>query len=192
MKKQHKLLIILGVVAIVIISIIASFIGTYNDFVGKKEEVESSFSTIETQLQRRADLIPNLVSTVKGYTNYEQETLTAVTEARNAFNNADNTNEQIDAANQLDSALDIWVNAVTEAYPELKANEQYNALMDELSGTENRIAVARKDYNDTAKEYNSKIKKFPSNIIAGMFGFESYNYFEAQAGAENAPQVNFE
>lgn len=189
---KKKGLIILIAVAVVLIAIIGSIIGSYNGLVEEREEVETSWSDISVQLQRRADLIPNLVNAVKGYTEYEQSTLTAVTEARNAFQNAGTINEQIDASARLDSALDIWVNAVTEAYPELKANQQFTALTDELSGTENRIAVARKDYNEDAREFNSEIKKFPRSILASIFGFEAYDYFEASAGAENVPQVSFD
>ncbi len=190
---KKTLIIVIAVVAVIGI-IIASFVGTYNGLVEDREEVEASWSDVSVYLQRRADLIPNLVNTVKGYTEYEQSTLTAVTEARNAFQNAStgSTNEQVEASARLQSALDIWVNAVTEAYPELKANEQFKALTDELSGTENRIATARRDYNEDAREYNTDIKKFPKSIIAGMFGFEAYDYFEATDGAENAPQVSFD
>lgn len=189
MKKSS--IILISIIAIVVI-IAVSLIGSYNGMVDKREEVESAASTISTYLQRRADLIPNFVATVKGYSDYEKETYTAVTNARNALQSADSVSEQNAAANQLDSAIDIWVNAVTEAYPDLKANEQYKALQDELAGSENRIATARKDYNDTAKEYNTSIKKFPRNIFASMFGFETYDYFEASEGAQNVPQVSFD
>ena len=143
-------------------------------------------------LQRRFDLIPNLVSAGKGYTAYEQSTYTAVTAARANYQGADTTNEKVEAADQLSGALNVWVNAVTEAYPDLKANEQFKTLTDELSGSENRIAVARKDYNDAAKNYNTSKKKFPRNIIASIFGFEAYDYFAATDGAENVPQVSFD
>ncbi len=189
--KKKGLIILVAVIAV--IGIIAGiFVGSYNDMVEKREDVESKFSTIETMLQRRYDLIPNLVNTVKGYSDYEQGTLTAVTEARASLGKAETTNDKIAATEQLDSALNIWVNAVTEAYPELKANEQYTALTDELSGSENRIATARKDYNDSAKDYNTSIKKFPRSIFASMFGFDAYEYFEADSAAQNAPQVSFE
>lgn len=187
-KSTMVLLAIIGIVVILVISVIAA----HNGFVDKQENVEEKYSTIDVYLQRRADLIPNLVETVKGYTDYEQSTLTAVTEARNAFNNADSTNEKVEAANRLDGALNVWVNAVTEAYPELKANEQFVGLQDELTGSENRIATARKDYNEAAREYNTKIRKFPGSLLAGIFGFDAYTYFEASAGAQNAPQVSFQ
>lgn len=189
MKKGIAILIAVLAVIGIIIGIIS---GSYNGLVNQQEEVENKQSVISVQLQRRADLIPNFVNTVKGYSDYEQKTYTAVTEARNAVAGAKTAGEQTKAAEQLDSAISVWVNAVTEAYPELKANENYKALQDELAGSENRIAVARKDYNDAAKAYNSSVRRFPKNIIAGMFGFEKVEYFEAQAGSESVPQVSFD
>lgn len=188
--KKKGLIITLAIVGVIVV-LALSIIGKYNGFVDKNEEVLNKQSAISTQLQRRADLIPNFVETVKGYSDYEKETYTAVTEARSAVQKANSPAEQAAAANQLDSAIDIWVNAVTEAYPDLKANEQYRALQDELAGTENRVAVARKDYNDAAKSFNTSIKKFPGNIIANLFGFDAYEYFEADEGAEKVPQVSF-
>lgn len=189
MKKGIAILIAVLAVIGIIIGIIS---GSYNGLVNQQEEVENKQSVISVQLQRRADLIPNFVNTVKGYSDYEQKTYTAVTEARNAVAGAKTAGEQTKAAEQLDSAISVWVNAVTEAYPELKANENYKALQDELAGSENRIATARKDYNDAAKAYNSSVRRFPKNIIAGMFGFEKAEYFEAQAGSESVPQVSFD
>lgn len=190
MKKKSLIVII---VILAIIAIIIGFIaGSYNGLVEKREQVDNAQATISTQLQRRADLIPNFVSTVKGYSDYEQNTYLAVTEARSAVSGAKTANEQAKANEQLDSAISVWVNAITEAYPELKADKQYNALQDELSGTENRIARARTDYNSAAKSYNVSVKKFPKNIIAGIFGFEKVEYFESQDGAESVPQVSFD
>lgn len=186
MKKKGLITII-----VVLVVIIALIIGGYNGLVEKQESVENAQATISTQLQRRADLIPNFVETVKGYSDYEKETFTAVTEARAAVSKANTAGEQAEASARLDGAISVWVNAITEAYPELKASAQYIALQDELSGTENRIAVARKDYNDAAKEYNVSIKKFPRSILAGIFGFEKAEYFEADAGTEKVPQVKF-
>ena len=189
--KKKGLVILFAVLAVigVIFGLVA---GSYNGLVEQRESVENAQAQISTQLQRRADLIPNFVATVKGYSDYEQSTYTAVTEARAAVSGAKTASEQAEASEQLDKAISVWVNAVTEAYPDLKANEQYKGLQDELAGTENRIAVARKDYNDEAKKYNVAIKKFPKNIIAGMFGFSQVDYFEAQAGTQNAPQVSFD
>lgn len=189
--KKKKIIIICVVIAAIVL-VLGSLIGSYNNFVEAGERVTAASAEISTQLQRRADLIPNFVSTVKGYSDYEQETFTAVTEARNAVADADTVGEQAAASQRLDSAIDIWVNAVTEAYPELKASEQYIALQDELAGTENRIAQARRDYNETAKEFNVSIKKFPRNILAGIFGFEAYEYFEADSDAQSVPQVSFD
>lgn len=188
--EKKGLIITVAVIAVVIV-IAGSLIGSYNGLVTSRENVLTAQSQISTQLQRRADLIPNFVSTVKGYSDYEQNTLTAVTEARSAVSKAEGAAEQTEASEQLDSAISVWVNAVTEAYPELKADKQYIALQDELSGTENRIAIARKDYNDEAKKYNTKIKTFPRNIFAGMLGFEAFDYFQSDASAEKVPEVNF-
>ncbi len=190
MKLNKKSIIIIGVVALVLVLAISVF-SCYNGLVEKSEGVSDAQAAVSTQLQRRADLIPNFVSTVKGYSDYEQSTYTAVTEARSAVADAGTVAEQQAAEQQLDSAISVWVNAVTEAYPDLKASSQYTALTDELAGTENRIAVARRDYNTAAKEYNLSVRKFPSNIVAGVFGFDAVDYFEADASAESVPQVNF-
>lgn len=188
---SKKSIVIISVVAVIAV-VLLSVIGTYNSMVSSRENVETASATISTQLQRRADLIPNFVATVKGYSDYEQETYTAVTEARAAVSAASGTAEQSEAADQLNRAISIWVNAVTEAYPDLKASEQYQQLTYELSGTENRIATARKDYNDAVKKYNASIKKFPKNLFAGMFGFEPYEYFDSGEGTETVPEVSFE
>ena len=189
--KKKGIIVLFAVIAV--IGVICGLIaGSYNGLVEQRESVETAQSAISTQLQRRADLIPNFVATVKGYSDYEQSTYTAVTEARAKVNDAATAAEQAEASAGLDKAISVWVNAVTEAYPDLKANEQYTALQDELAGTENRIAVARKDYNEAAKEYNVAVKRFPKNIIAGMFGFTAVDYFEAQAGTESVPQVSFD
>ncbi len=189
MKKGIKVLII--VLAIVLVIAIPT-ISSYNGLVSSQEKVNNAKSQISTQLQRRADLIPNFVKTVKGYSDYESETYIAVTEARSAVNNANSVSKQQEASEELDKAISVFVNAVTENYPELKASEQYTALLDELAGTENRLAVARKDYNDVAESYNVSIKKFPRSIIAGIFGFEKVDYFENAEGTDQVPEVSFE
>ncbi|MCQ2440517.1 MAG: LemA family protein [Clostridia bacterium] len=189
--KKKSTIIIVAIIAVIIILILAIVSG-YNGLVEKSEAVEDARSSISTQLQRRADLIPNFVSTVKGYSNYEQETYTAVTQARSAVQNASTVSEQQRAASQLDGAISVWVNAVTEAYPELKANEQYRALQDELAGTENRIATARRDYNNSAKSYNVSVRRFPNSIIAGIFGFDKADYFEADSSSSSVPEVSFD
>lgn len=188
---KKKTWIILGAVVAVIVIIAALIAGTYNSLVTLQTTVEEKQSTVQIYLQRRADLIPNFVASVKGYTEYEQSTLQAVTEARAAVGKAANADEQAAANEQLDSAIDIWVNAVTEAYPELKASAQFRHLQDELAGSESRIAISRQRYNDAAKEYNTAIRKFPKSIFAGMFGFEKVPFFEANEGAEQVPNVSF-
>ena len=187
---KKTLIPVISIIAVVLVLVI-SIASSYNGFINKEEAVKTAQSTISIQLQRRADLIPNFVETVKGYSDYEQSTFTAVTEARSKVAAASGAEEQANASAQLDSAIDIWVNAITEAYPELKANTQYVALQDELAGTENRIAVARKDYNDAASVYNKAVRRFPGNIIAGMFGFEQVEYFEADESANQVPSVDF-
>lgn len=188
--KNKKALITIGIIAAVVIILIIAVAGTYNSFIKKQETIETAKSDISTQLQRRADLIPNFAATVKSYKDYESSTLTAVTEARSAVAKATNNTELADASQKLDSAISVWVNAITEAYPNLKADTQYIALQDELAGTENRITQARKKYNDTVKTFNTEVRTFPKNIIAGIFGFEKYDYFEASAGSENVPNVS--
>ena len=189
--KKKSLWITLAVIVAVIAIIAGSLASSYNKFVDMEEKVDKAHSNISIYLQRRADLIPNFVNTVKGYSDYEQKTYTAVTEARSAVSKASGVEEQAKASAQLDSAIDIWVNAVTEAYPELKANEQYLALQDELAGSENRLATARNDYNKAAKEYNTSIRKFPANIAASVFGFEKVDYFESDESASKVPTVDF-
>lgn len=190
--KNKGLIITLSVIGVIVIIFAILAISSYNGLVDQEEAVNAKQSTISVQLQRRADLIPNFVETVKGYSDYEQSTYTAVTEARSAVMKANGAEDQAAASAQLDSAIDIWVNAITEAYPELKASEQYKALQDELAGTENRIARARKDYNDAASEYNKSVRRFPKSIFAGMFGFEQVEYFEADEAANKVPQVSFD
>ncbi|MCQ2450478.1 MAG: LemA family protein [Clostridia bacterium] len=191
MKFKKSTIAIIAVVCVVLIFVIA-LIGGYNSLVTRQEKVENSKSQIGNVLQRRADLIPNFVKTVKGYSDYESKTYIAVTEARAAVGKATTATEQSEANAQLDKAIDVWVNAVTENYPELKANEQYNQLLDELEGSENRIATARKDYNDAVTAYNSAVRRFPKSIVASIFGFQKADYFENAPGTEKVPEVNFD
>ena len=190
MKKKGLLI---GIVAVVvaIILVVGGLVSTYNSLVDKEAEVINTNAQIQVQLQRRADLIPNLVSTVKGYAAHEEEIYTALADARAKLNSASNTDEYTEAIESYDSALSRLL-VVVENYPELKANENFVYLMDELSGTENRISTARKDYNDAATEYNKAIKKFPAAIFAGMFGFDKADVFEASAVAQDVPTVSFE
>lgn len=189
--KKKGLLIALAIVLVAVIALISAFVSNNNKFVAMEESIKNAQSNVSVYLQRRADLIPNFVETVKAYSLHEQETYTAVTKARSAVTEADSVEEQAQASAQLDSAIDIWVNAVTEAYPELKADAQYIALQDELAGSENRIATARNDYNKVAQQYNTSIRKFPANIFAGILGFEKAEYFEADSDANDVPQVDF-
>lgn len=183
---------VFGISVLAIIFILGAWsIGTYNGLVGLKENVDNQSSNISTQLQRRSDLIPNLVSTVKGYTSHESEVLNEISNSRTKLAGAQSMSEKAQADSQLSSALNRLL-VIVENYPNLKADSQFTALTDELSGTENRIAVSRRDYNSAVKEYNQKIKTFPANIISGMFGFSSADYFEAAEGSEKAPTVTFE
>ena len=185
----------IGVVALVAIFCYTS----YNGLVTKEEGLDSAWSNVETQYQRRADLIPNLVNTVKGYAAHESETLGAVTEARARATSinlsaSDLTPEKLAAFQQAQadvrSALGRLI-AVAENYPDLKADQNFLELQAQLEGTENRIAVARKDFNAAAQRYNVAVRRFPSNLIAGLFGFEKKPYFEASEGADKAPEVQF-
>lgn len=171
----------------------------YNSLVEQEQQVNQAWAQVENQYQRRADLIPNLVNTVKGYTSHEEETLTKVVEARAKATsitlNADNLDEETlakyqQAQGELSGALKSLL-AVTEAYPDLKANENFLNLQAQLEGTENRIATERKRYTEAVAEFNTSIKKFPTNIYAGWFGFKEKPQFKAEAGAEKAPEVKF-
>ena len=171
----------------------------YNTMTEKEEAVNKAWSNVENQYQRRSDLIPNLVNTVKGYAQHEQNTLTAVLEARSkatqiTVNAEELTPEKLKeyqaAQGQVTNALGKLL-AITEAYPDLKANENFKELQAQLEGTENRISVERRNFNEVVGNYNTYIRKFPQNIIASIFGFEKRAYFEAEAGSEKAPKVEF-
>ncbi|MBR3289394.1 MAG: LemA family protein [Clostridia bacterium] len=188
---MKKGLVVIIIVALVLVLLVSAGVGTYNGFVEKQETIRSKESIVQTDLQRRADLIPNLVNTVKGYAQHEENVLTEVTNARAAVERAGTFEEQMAANDQLSSALSRLM-VVVEAYPELKADKNFVALQDELAGTENRIAVSRKDYNEAVKEYNTAIRRFPASIIAGICGFEkSDEYFAATDSAQSAPVVSF-
>lgn len=186
MKKSYIFLIIGAVVLLLALGIGSS----YNGLVGLQEDVENGSSNVSVMLERRADLIPNLVKTVKGYAAHEEKVITAVTDARKELMGAKTIDEKAKANDELSSALNRLM-VVVENYPDLKANENFVALQDELAGTENRIATARKDYNDAVKKYNTKIKKFPTNLLASMFGFEKEDYFEASDAKTEVPDVEF-
>ena len=187
MKKGFIALIVIGVIVLILIF---SGVGAYNNLVAKSENVETELSQIDNQLQRRNDLIPNLVETVKGYAAHEQEIFTGVAEARSKLAGSVTISDRADASSELSSALGRLI-AIAENYPQLKANENFIQLSDELAGTENRIANARMNYNESARDYNTTIRKFPTVILANIFGFDKYDYFEAAEGAQNVPNVNF-
>lgn len=187
-------LIILGVIGAIALFLIISVMGTYNSLVSKQENVNLAQSQVETMLQRRADLIPNLVATVKGYTKHEEQVFSDIANARAALNTSIKSGdiEGMDAANkELDSTLSRLL-VVVENYPTLSADKQYISLMDQLEGSENRIAIARENYNEEATKYNKSIRSFPTNIFAGMFGFEKAKVFQADEGAQQVPTVNFD
>lgn len=195
MKKNKGLIITIVVIVLVALWGILS----YNGLVEMDEKVSNQWANVETQYQRRSDLIPNLVNTVNGYAKHESQTLEAVMAARSQA-----TQVKIDPSNCTPQQLAAYQKAqgdvttalgkllaITENYPDLKATDNFKMLQEQLEGTENRINVARKDFNDSAKKYNTSLRRFPRNIIASMFGFEKRNYFEAEAGAEKAPKVEF-
>lgn len=196
---MKKSTVIWIVVAVLLLTLCGTGCSKYNSMVRLNQEVETSWSNVETQYQRRSDLIPNLVETVKGYASHESNTLQAVTEARAKAGSINITADQLDeetlrqftqAQSQLSGALKSLL-AVSEAYPDLKANENFLKFQDEYAGTENRIQLARRDFNEVAKQYNTEISLFPNNIFASFFGFRTKPYFSAAEGAEQAPAVKF-
>lgn len=197
---KKGLLITLGIILVVGFILYRVFAGSYNTMVAKEEQVTGAWSQVENVYQRRADLIPNLVNTVKGYADFEQETLQGVIEARSKATgvnvNADDLSpdkiQQFQEAQQgLSSALSRLM-VVVERYPDLKANQNFLQLQSQLEGTENRIAVERRRFNEVTQEYNTYIRSFPQSMLAGMYGFDKKGYFESDAGAEKAPEVSFD
>lgn len=188
-------IIIIAVLAVIVVYGITS----YNSMVAQDEAVETAWSNVENQYQRRADLIPNLVNTVKGYAAHEKETFDAVVSARakatqTTISIDELTPEKMEAYQKAQGAVGSALSrllAITENYPDLKANENFQTLQAQLEGTENRISVERRKFNEVAKAYNTNIRRFPKNIFAGMFGFEKRPYFEAEEGSEKAPEVKF-
>ncbi|MDX1438437.1 MAG: LemA family protein [Rubricoccaceae bacterium] len=196
-----------GSIVLLVVVLLVGFAGCYtisarNSFVDQEEAVANAWSNVETTYQRRADLIPNLVATVQGAADFESETLQAVTEARTRaveislsaedLANPDLVQNFMDAQASLGTATGALINAVREDYPELGATEAFRDLQVQLEGTENRINVARRDYNGVVQSYNSSVRRFPGNIVAGFFGFERRTPFEADPGAEDAPEVSFD
>lgn len=185
---------VLIIIGAILLFLIVWFFGTKNSLVSMKEDVEMQMGQIETNLQRRSDLIPNLVETVKGYTKHEEEVFTEIADARAKLAGSISSGD-ISAMNEASTALDSALGrllAISESYPELKSNENFIALQDELAGTENRIAVARQYYNEKVKAFNTAVQMFPSSIVAGMSGYYPLPYFEADASAKEVPKVSFD
>lgn len=187
MKKTLTILISIGVILILLIAPIA---GSYNRLVGLEQTVRTAEADIDTDLQRRNDLIPNLVETVKGFAAQEKDILSDIANARSRLAGAGNVTERAEADSQLSSALSRLL-VVVERYPELKSNQNFRDLMVALEGTENRIAIKRQDYNSAVETYNTTIRRFPSSIIAGIFRFTEKPYYKAAAGAKEVPKVDF-
>lgn len=186
MKNNKTLLIVIGVIAVLVIYVFA----TYNSLVSKSEEVDAQWATVESKLQRRYDLIPNLVNSVQGSMEQEKEVFSNITEARSKMAGASTVEETAAASSEVESALSRLL-VVMENYPDLKSNENVKTLMTQLEGTENRISVERDRYNKAVQSYNVSIKKFPKSLIANMTGFSQKAYFEATEGAEVVPEVDF-
>lgn len=191
-KNERGSAVLVALIAIVALIVIAAMliVPKYNKLVTGEETVDAAWAQVENQLQRRFDLVPNLVNTVKGYAEHEEEIFTQIADARTQYGNANTVEETADANNELSSALSRLL-VVVENYPNLKADVQFTRLMDELAGTENRLTVARKDYNDTVQQFNNDVRRFPGNLIAGMFSFDQKDYFEIKEGVEEAPAVDF-
>lgn len=187
---QKTALIVIGIVLLVILIPFGYLKGTYNSLVRMDEGIKGAWAQVENQLQRRYDLIPNYVETVKGYAKHEKEVFLKVTQARSKVAGAGAISEKIAANNQLSSALARLL-VVVERYPDLKANANFIRLQDELAGTENRISVERRRFNEAVKVYNTKIRSFPTNFIAGMFGFEKAAFFEVPKEKQEVPKVKF-
>ncbi|MHA1690389.1 MAG: LemA family protein [Candidatus Heimdallarchaeaceae archaeon] len=191
---KKGLAIFLGIVAVLIVIVLVVggyLVGQYNSMVDLEQDVENAQAQVEVVLQRRFDLIPNLVESVKGAMKQEQEVFLAIAEARTRYSGAETgSSDKLDAANEYESAIGRLL-VIIENYPEVKSNEQVTGLMDELAGTENRISVERQRYNNTATNYNKYIKKFPGTILASLFGFDEKDLFEAAEGADIAPEVQF-
>ena len=180
------ILIVVGLIVVLALMLIPS----YNGFVDGEENVDRAYAQVENQLQRRLDLIPNLVETVKGFAKQEKDVIDSVTEARARLAGAGSPQDQAEANDELSGALSRLL-VVVENYPELKSDANFRQLMDELAGTENRLSVARQDYNNEVADFNRKVKRFPGAMLAGIFGFDEKEYFKADAAAQDAPKIDF-
>jgi LemA protein len=180
---------ILGGLALLIFVLGSFFIGSYNNFVTLEQKIDGQWAQVETQYQRRFDLIPNLVNSVKAVLEQEQKVFGDIAEARTRYSGASNTDEKAAAATELEGALSRLL-VIVENYPQLKSNETVQRLMDELAGTENRIAVERQRYNTVVQDYNTQVSRFPGNVLGGMFGFQKKTYFESKEAAAEPPTVD--
>lgn len=188
---MKSFLIVLGILAVLAIVIIGSFVSVYNGIVSKHETITAKWAQVENQLQRRNDLIPNLVNTVKGYAAHEKTVFEDITNARSQWGKANTVEDKVKAAGAVDAALSRLL-LVVENYPNLKADQTFLKLMDELAGTENRIAVERMRYNESVQDYNITVRTFPGNVVAGMFGYKAATgYFKAEEKAKAVPEVKF-
>lgn len=189
-ERMGKSKVMLGGAAVIAVMLVIMCISTYNGLVTSEENIDSQWAQVENQLQRRFDLIPNLVNTVEGYMEHEREIFENLASARAAYNSAGNVEEQAAANDALSETLSQLL-VVVENYPTLKVDAQFTRLMDELAGTENRLAVARKDYNEAVQDYNEDVRRFPGSLMASMFGFEKRNYFDIEEGVAENPAVDF-
>lgn len=190
-KSRASLIISIVIIVVIIFSLFSWFINTRNQLVSLEENIDAAWAEIDNQLQRRSDLIPNLVETVKGFAAQEEEVFTNIADARAKLAGAGSVQETAEGYNELQGALSRLL-VVVENYPELKSNENFIRLQDELAGTENRLAVARKRYNETVQQFNRRIRMFPGSIIAGMLGMEKQDYFEIEESARELPDVDFD
>ncbi|HHU82695.1 MAG TPA: LemA family protein [Firmicutes bacterium] len=186
MQKYKGLFIVLGIVFFLVFG----YVYYYNSFITLEEEINGKWAEIENNLQRRADLIPNLVATVKGYASHEEAIFTEIAQARSRLLGAQGVADKVQASAAMESALGRLL-AIAEAYPELKADQRFAALQDELAGTENRLSVARLRYNEAVKAYNARIRRLPARIVAGMMGLEAKEYFQIEEAAREVPKVEF-
>lgn len=190
MKKST--LTVIEIIGIIVVGIVGYFIATYNSLATAENSVDAKWSQVENVMQRRADLIPNLVNSVKGSMQHETEIFSAITEARKEYNQASTPSEKVAANDKIDQSVGTMVSVIKESYPQLASNENVKTLMTQLEGTENRISVERRNYITEVQSYNQNLVRFPKNIVAKMLGFEKKANFKADAGAEKVPDVSFE